>query len=425
MIKHQILRLSTGERVGVTEMPWTESVSLGVWAGVGGRHDPEPRSGLAHFVEHMVFKGTKRRSARRLNSDVESVGGNMDAYTSEDHTCFYVRGPVEHFSRFADVLFDLYQHSIFTGEDVRKEREVIAEEIAMYREQPQQHVEDLLCRTVWPKHPLGRPIAGTEESLKAITTPALRQHAASYFGRKNTVISVAGRVEAAEVRELLEKVIARGLPEGRRPATRLFKPGTGRPRIAAETRDIDQVQLTMAFHAPGRGTEHTHALRLLSVLLGENTSSRLWAELRERRGLCYDTSSDVTSLQDTGLLHIFAGIDPENVMETLKVIFRELRRFTDKPVSRTALKAACEFSIGSGRLASESPASQMTTMGECLLFYNRYITSAEYYAKLRAVTPEEIQAVARQVFRPSRLNIALVGPETDLARIRRMADGFG
>jgi predicted Zn-dependent peptidase len=412
MTKHHFTRLKTGELLCIAEMPHMESVSLGVWAGVGGRHDPMELGGLAHFVEHMIFKGTKRRSARRVNMEVESVGGSMDAYTSEDHTAFFVRGPAEHFPRFADVLLDIYRHSVFTDEDVEREREVIGEEIAMYKEQPQQQVEDLMWRSAWPDHPLGRPIAGTEESVRRIDTRALRKHAGSWFGRKNTIISVAGRVEAPRVRTVLEKLLARGLRDGRRPRTRPV-PVTRRrlsPRISAEKRDIDQVQIALAFHVPGRSSGQNAALRLLNVLLGENTSSRLWAALREDKGLCYDVGSDFTSLHETGLLHIFAGVDPDRLEKSLRVITRELARLVERGTTARALKAAAEYAIGSSRIALEAPPSQMTGMAESLLFYGRLIPPGDYEDTIRSVTPAHIDALARQIFQSGNLTAAFVGP---------------
>lgn len=422
MTKHHVLKLKTGETLCVVEMPWMQSVSLGVWAGVGGRHDPAELGGLAHFVEHMIFKGTGRRSARRLNIDVESVGGSMDAYTSEDHTCFFVRGPAEHFPRFADVLLDIYQHSVFTREDVARERDVITEEISMYKEQPQQQVEELLWKTAWPDHPLGRPIAGTEETLRRITARALRDYAGQWFGRKNTIISVAGRVEAAEVREVLERLLVRGLPTGRRPRARPFfhdKPRRS-PLIAVENRDIDQVQLALAIHVPGRCSGQTSALRLLNVLLGENTSSRLWSSLREDHGLCYDVGSDLTALHETGLLHIFAGMDPDKLEKSLRVIMRELGRITSRGVSLRSLKAACEYAIGSSRMGLEAPGSQMTGMAECLLFYGRWIPVEEQHRRLREITPAHVHALAKTIFQPGNFSAALVGPVPKKEEIAKM-----
>lgn len=421
----RLVRLENGMPLCVAEMPWMESVSIGVWAGIGGRHDPAALPGLAHFVEHMVFKGTTRRSARRLNSVVESVGGSMDAYTSEDHTSFFVRGPAEQFDRFADVLLDVYRHSIFDREDVRREREVIAEEIAMYREQPQQLIEDVLCRTVWPDHPLGRPIAGTVESVARIDVPALKRHAALWFGRRNTVVSVAGRIQAGDAARVFNRLLRTGPGDGRRPRLKRFvPPRRRRPVTGFEQRDVEQVQLALAFHAPDRHSPDLPALRLLNVLLGENTSSRLWNELRERRGLCYDAGSDITTLEDTGILHLFAGVDPDRLATALKVILRELRRLVERPVSRQALRAACEYAIGTSRMALESAVSQMTSLAESVLFYRRIIPVDESRDRLRAVTPAEVQALAARLFQPGRLAAAVVGPDKAAATmLTEMASG--
>jgi predicted Zn-dependent peptidase len=370
----------------------------------------------------MVFQGTRRRSARRLNRDVERAGGTMDAYTSEDHTAIFVRGPGEHFHGFMDVLLDLYQHSIFDPETAQKERDVISEEISMYREQPSQHVEDLLCRTVWPDHPLGQPIAGTETTIGRITAGQIRQHVKQYFGAGNAVMVVAGCVTTDQVRRSLGRLLPRGLPRARRAPEQLFHPKPRRtPAVIAEARDIDQVQLALAFHAPGRLHPCQPALRLLNVILGENTTSRLWVELRENRGLCYDSGSDITALAETGLLHLHAGVDPDKMDEVLKVIFRELRRLAEKPAGTVTLRSAAQFAIASNRMALESTSQQMTMMAESLLLYHREIDLETAKRRLLAVTPADVQRVAASLFRPGRLTVAMVGPEFDHRRVAAAA----
>ena len=414
MTNYHTFHLPGGTPVCVAEMPWMESVSTGIWTAVGGRHDPVRLTGLAHFTEHMVFQGTKRRSARRLNRDVEGAGGSMDAYTSEDHTAFFVKGPGEAFPRFMDVLLDLFQNSIFEPDTVTKERDVISEEISMYREQPSQHVEDLLCRTVWPGHPLGRPIAGTEQSLERINAESLQDHAHKYFGSGNSLISIAGRITKAQVEETLLRLLPQGFPKDSPTRDRPFQFQSRRvPSVVSEVRDIDQVQLALAFHAAGRFDSSQPALRLLNVILGENTSSRLWNELREKRGLCYDSGSDVTALSDTGLLHIYAGVDPDKFHSVIKIIFKELRKLATKPVSPAALRAAADFSIASGRMAMESTSHQMTMMAESRLLYGRPMDLGEIQRRLRAVTPEQVRRTAERIFRPGRLTAAMVGPELD------------
>ena len=422
MTKYHLFNLPSGTPVCVAEMPWMESVSAGIWANVGGRHDPTRKTGLAHFAEHMIFQGTKRRSARRLNRDVEGQGGTMDAYTCEDHTAFFVRGPGAHFPRFMDVLLDIYQNSLVDGDVVKKERDVIAEEISMYREQPSQYVEELLCRTVWPRHPLGLPIAGTEKTIDRITPQDIKSHVSKYFGSGNSVISVAGRITVEEVREVLSSILPSDLPGDSKPGRRPFLLTSRRvPAVVSETRDTDQVQLALAFHAPGRLHPSQYALRLLNVILGENTSSRLWIELRENRGLCYDAGSDINSVQETGLLDIHAGIDPDKTEQVLKVIFTELRKLAERPVSASVLRAAVDFSIHASRMALESTAHQMTIMAESVLLYGRMIDLERVHRRLQAVTPEQIQRIAATIFRPGRLTAAMVGPEVDHELILKAA----
>lgn len=426
MTQYQQFHLPCGTPVCVAEMPWMESVSTGLWAAVGGRHDPARYAGLAHFAEHMLFQGTKHRSARRLNREVERAGGTMDAFTSEDHTAFFIRGPGEHFPGFMEVLLDLFLHSKIESYAVEKERDVIGEEISMYREQPSQHVEDLLCRTLWPKHALGNPIAGYERTIKHITKSEIESHVNRFLGAGNTVISVAGKVTVEQVRKTMARLLPEGLPGARRAPFRPFRlPPRRTPAVISEKRELDQVQLAVAFHSPGRHDPSQYALRLLNVIIGENTSSRLWVELREKRGLCYDSGSDITALQDTGVMHLYAGVDPEKIDEALKVIFRELRVLKEKAVSPSALKAAMEFTLSASRMGMESTSNQMTMMAESLLLYGKQLDQERIQRKIRAVTPEQVRKVAETLFRPGRLTVAMVGPEYDHAHVLKAARGLG
>ncbi len=407
-----IQTLRHGAKLAVAEMPWMESISLGIYVGIGSRHDPARLSGLAHFAEHLFFKGTKKRNARQLSLDIESVGGSADAFTSEEHTCFYLRGPAEEFPHFAEVLVDMFLGSTFPLEEVEREREVISEEISMYQEQPGSRAEDLLCRTMWPEHPLGRPISGDEASLRRIRRADLLDHAASFYGQKNTVLALAGRIETEEAVRTLNQVLGRRLPSGRKPAVRRNpRQHFGRgPKMAIDRRETEQTQLALACHGPGRDKANAHALKLLNVLVGENTSSRLWHELREKRGWCYQIDSDVTPLSDTGLFQVFAGVDPANLDRAAKLIWKELRHFAERPVPKSELDRAVAYTIGSGRLSLESTASQMMWIGESLLFHGSMITIEEAHRRLKRITPEQLQRLAAQLFRPENLGLAVVGP---------------
>ncbi len=411
-MKPQIIELPRGERLAVAEMPWMESVSFGIFVGVGSRHDPARCSGLAHFAEHLFFKGTRRFPARKLSLEIERLGGSADAFTSEEHTCFYIRGPAESFPRFAELLLDMFLDSTFPHEEVEREREVISEEISMYQEQAPSRVEDLLCHTMWPGHPLGRPISGDEASLRRIRREDLVRHARTHYGRANAVLAVAGKVEAVNAAEILSELIARRFPPGRRPAHRLGPRrqfGKG-PKWKCERREIEQTQIALAVHAPGRQGTAPQVMKILNVLAGENTSSRLWHQLREKRGWCYQVESEATSLSDTGLFQVFAGVDPTNTAKAVRLIWKELRRFAEKPVPQRDLDHAISYTLGSGRLSFENTASLMLWIGESLLFHGHILSVEESQKRLASVTREQIQRLSQRLFQSGNLGVAIVGP---------------
>jgi predicted Zn-dependent peptidase len=404
--EYQTSELPNGLRAAVAEMPFMESVTLGIWAGIGSRHESDAESGIAHFVEHMVFKGTKNRTARQLTTEVEAAGGSIEAYTMADQTCYYIKGPAETFPRFLDVLADLYQNAVFPEEDVDREREVIHEEIVMYREQPNHHIEDLLGMAAWPDSPLGRPITGSEDSITAIDGDDMRNFVAQNYTGSRSVAAVAGRITASEVLPMLESMLG-SLPAGVPVKTPVQT--SSAPRVLYDQRDSEQVHLALGFPCWGRFDRRHDALRLLHVLLGGSMSSRLWQKLREDRGLCYEVQADVLTLDDIGLFQIYAGVDANNVQETLRLVLAELRDLVDNGPTENELREACQYAIGTQRMALESTSSQMMWAGESLLSYGRVIDPADARKALTAVTTEAVANAARECFTHQNLAAAFVG----------------
>jgi predicted Zn-dependent peptidase len=420
-MKPQVLTLANGIPLALMELPAMESVSIGVFVDIGARHDPAPLSGMAHFAEHLFFKGTKKRSARELSVATETLGGSADAFTSEEHTCFYMRGPAEDFAHYAEVLLDMFLNSTFPADEVEREREVISEEISMYFEQPPSRAEDLLCQTMWPKHPLGRSISGDEKSLRRISRQHLINHTKAHYGKKNIVLAVAGKITAAQVTSTLNKLFTGTMNPGKRPTHRPNpKSAFGRgPQITIETRAIEQTQLALGFHAPGRDQiGSAEVLKLLNVVAGENTSSRLWQEVREKRGWCYQIETDPTVLSDTGLFQVYAGVDPANADKALDLIWKELKKLADKPVPKAELERAISYTIGSNRLSLENTANYMQWIGEALLFHREVVDLATAHEKLRKVTAAQLQEFAASIFTPENMGLVVVGPEIDTDRLQ-------
>jgi predicted Zn-dependent peptidase len=408
--RYRVSVLENGVRIASVRMPERQGVSLGFWAGVGGRHERVEQNGMAHFLEHLLFKGTRRRSALELSEEVEGVGGSLDAFTSEDHTCYYAKALSRHLPMLCDVLADMYVCSRLPAEEITREREVIREEIAMYRDQHSQHVEEMLAEALWPRHPLGRPLTGTVESVGRMGRAALKDFLLQHYSARNTIVSAAGDVDHEELVRLLRPSLGR-LSEGRKSGfQRVRRVGGGGPRFNVLAEDAEQTQLALGFHAFGRRDPRRHALKLMSVLLGENMSSRLFQRLREQHGLCYSVSSSTLTLAETGAVHISAGLERGKLRKAVAMILGELRRIQDRAPSVAELRKACDYTVGQTVLGLEGTGSQMTWIGESLIGFGRVVDPAETERGVLAVTPAEVQAVARDCLRMERLAVAVIGP---------------
>jgi predicted Zn-dependent peptidase len=414
---YRLSKLRNGTRIATIEMPWMNSVSVGIWAGIGGRHESEEQCGISHFIEHMLFKGTKRRSAKRITETVEGVGGYLNAFTTEDHTCYYAKGAARHLARLSDVLVDMYVESQLEQPEIDREREVIREEILMYRDHPAQHVQELLSETLWPGHPLGRPLTGTETTISRLQRAELLNFMRGNYNGRSTVVTVAGKATHSEVVAQFESVLG-NLPEGQVPRYRRWRERRHAPRISMVPEETEQTHLAMAFHAFGRHDERRFALKLLSVMLGENMSSRLFQRLREQHGFCYSVQSGVVTLSDSGALNVTAGLDPAKLERALRMILREFKQMCSRSPSRSELRNAKDYTIGQTELGLESTTNQIMWMGESVLGYGRLQDLNEIERRVMAVTPEDIQAVACYCLDQSRLALAIVGPAPDESRIR-------
>jgi predicted Zn-dependent peptidase len=419
--------LPNGLRVATAEMPHMASVCIGLWAGVGSRHESARLNGAAHFLEHLLFKGTRRRTARRISGEVEALGGYLDAFTSEDHTCYFAKAEATRLPALADVLADLYQHSRMPPIEVERERGVIREEIMMYRDQPAQVAEELLAAAMWPAHPLGRPLAGTEKSLAALRREDLLAFWRTGYHGRSSVLTVAGKIRHEDVLTQVAPLLA-SLPAGRQRPFARWQAGADRkntvrrrranqdaaagPRVVVDCRDCEQVQLALGFVAPGRHDANRFATRVLSALLGEKMDSRLFQSLRERRGLCYSVQSDLATFAETGLLSISAGLEAGHVPGALRLIRQELDRLCAEPVGARELRETRDYLVGQHRLGLESTTNQMMWLGESVLGHGRVIDPEEVTRLLGGVDAAAVQAAACACGRAGFRALVAVGPLT-------------
>jgi predicted Zn-dependent peptidase len=400
-------------------MPHMTSVSLGLWVGVGSRYEPEHLNGVCHFIEHLLFKGTKKRSAKEISQAVEGIGGYLNAFTSEEVTCLHSRACAGHFDDLLDVLTDMFLRSRFAPADIRKERDVIKDEVAMYRDQPQHYVHELLNATLWPRQALGRPITGTRRSLDRISREHLLGYLRSHYVAGNAFVVAAGNLKRREV----VKTVARhtrffsvGQPPHFAPAANK----QAQPRVRLFTKQTEQSQMALGIRTCSRHDDRRYAVRLLNTILGENMSSRLFQVVREDRGLAYSIYSVPSFFADTGDLVISAGLDHENLEKTIRLVARELRRMIASSPSSGELRRARDYVIGQIDLGLESTENQMNWVGEQLVGYGRVILPERVKERLREIRPGDIRDVAREFLRPERLNLALISPLKSWPGLRRV-----
>ncbi len=387
--------LPGGPRLAHAHLPESECAALSIYIPVGSRDETgNIPSGLAHFSEHMAFKGTKTRSAKELTLAIESGGGQANACTSEDYTVYEAQGEAELMPALLDVLTDMVWRSTFPENEIELERDVIGEEITMIRETPSDHINDLLAAATWPEHPLGQSISGSIESIAKIDRACLLNFANTHHFRSDLVIATAGPMPAEAVLEILLPLLPKKF---KAPTPRSNKKISPCKEII-ERRPTDQLQLALAWHTPGRHAQERHALRMLSLILGESSSSRLFTELREERGLCYQVGSEVSLFEETGALQILAGLDPESREESLQTLFKETADLANNGPRPGELDRAKRLAIAQSKLGFESTSAHCSWVGEGLLFFGNIPSPQQARENLLQVTDEQVQAIAKKIF---------------------------
>jgi len=343
--RYQIAHLDNRLQVATAVMPAMQSVAVGVWVGVGGRHEPARLCGISHFIEHLLFKGTRRRTAKQISQEVEGIGGYLNAFTSEEHTCYFAKASADKLALLLDVLMDIYLEPRLAPADLAKEREVIKEEIQMYLDRPDQQVHELLNELLWPNQPLGRPLTGTRKTMDAITRRDVLAYKTRHYVADNTLIAVAGPPEHAAVTEMVRRVTLH-IRSGR--CVRFSPAHSSRrgPLLRLHAKETEQTHVAMAVHTFSRHDPRRYALKLLNVILGENMSSRLFQVVREQHGLAYAISSATSYFADAGALVVSAGLDNAHLGKALRLVARELSRMASKPPSEAELQRAKDYAIG-------------------------------------------------------------------------------
>ena len=399
--------LPNGIRIVTERMPHVRSVAVGVWVETGSRHEPDERGGVSHLIEHLVFKGTATRSAEEIARTMDSVGGQMDAFTTKEHTCFYVQVLDEHLGLAVDLLTDILLHPSFDGEELEREKSVVLQEIKMVEDTPDDVIHDLFAAQVWAGHPLGRPILGTRELVTGFSRDAIAAHFVDEYLPPRLIIAVAGNVTHDEVVDLF----GRGFNGYQRPvAPRAQQPAVLQPGVNIVQKTLEQVHLVMGFPGLHHSAPERYALFLLNDVIGGSMSSRLFQEVRERQGLVYSIHSGVQAFADTGTLYLYAATDAPNFSKVLKSILKELRIVKKSGVTAEELRRAKDHLKGSLMLSLESTSSRMNRLAKHELHLGSFLTMDEMLAAIDAVRHEEVQALVSELLDEERLALTTLGP---------------
>ena len=391
-------------------MPHTRSVSMGVWVNVGARDENLSESGLSHFIEHMIFKGTRRRSAFQIAKEFDAIGGHTNAFTTMENTCYHAKVMDTHTETMADILSDIFLNSSFDPLEVEKERPVILQEIGMVEDSPDEYVHLLSGKNFWGDNPLGRSILGNPENIIRFDAELIKKFFHRLYQPDRIVVSVAGNVAHTSIIDRVGPAFESIRP-GNGIAERLAP--VGQSLVDLNYRELEQIHICLG--APGLSITdpRRYAYSLLNTILGGNMSSRLFQEIREKRGLAYTVYSFVTSHVDTGMFGIYFALDPKRALATTELVLNEIHKLRNEAVAAAELQGAVEYTKGSLLLASESNDNQMVRSAQNEIHFNRIIRLPEVIKKIESVSAAEILELSKSLFENNKISLTLLGPVKD------------
>jgi predicted Zn-dependent peptidase len=399
--------LKNGIRIVSKRMPHARSVSMGVWVDVGARDESELESGLSHLIEHMIFKGTRKRSAFQIAKEFDAIGGHTNAFTAMENTCYHARVMDTHTETMVDILSDIFINSVFDPAEVEKERPVILQEIGMVEDSPEEYVHVLSGYNFWGDNPLGRSILGSPKNIIQFDAQMIKKFFHRLYQPERIVISAAGNLDHNRLVDLVQ------------PTFETIKPGNGFPQritpqgcsvVDLTHRDLEQMHICLSAKGLSITDPRRYAFSLLNTILGGNMSSRLFQEVREKRGLAYSVYSFISSHGDTGMFGAYVGVAPKRAQETTRLVLDEIHRLRKKQVESSELKGAIEYTKGGLLLASESIDNQMVRSAQNEIHFGCEIPLQEIIEKVEAVTQDDILELANDLFHPRQMALTLLGP---------------
>jgi len=402
-------KLDNGLKIITQRLSGVNSLSLGIWINIGGRFETPEQKGISHLLEHLLFKGSKKYSCRQIKESIEGVGGALNGFTSEELTCYLVKIPSRYWMQALDILADMVVNPCLKQADLVKEKTVVLEELKMYRDLPQSYVYELLDELLWPRQALGAPVIGTVESVSSISRDTLSLFQKTHYTPANIVVAAAGLVEHDLLAKKVSGIFSRE-DSGIRNTFTAAREIQTKQQLKIFHKDTEQTHMALGFHALKRDHPLKHAQGLLHVILGANMSSRLFNEVREKRGLAYEIGTSVKRYHDSGAFLVHAGIDNRKVVPCLELIFQELDKIKSKPVTKDEFKRAKEFYLGQLMLALEDTMEYMLWMGESMACLDKVHTLEEVIREVNKVRIADLEQVGQQIFRQEKINLALIGP---------------
>lgn len=396
-------------KVAAYPMGHMESVSFGIWIRAGGRYETPSNSGISHLLEHLLFKGTKKRDMKTIKEEIEGRGGSFNGFTAEEFTCYLVKLLAKDAELGIDILSDMVLNPRLDEEEVKKEKSVIIEEINMYKDIPAHYVHEILAEMMWPGQPLGMPLAGTPESVTSLTRNAVSGYKERYYNPKNMLLVGVGKVDENELTRLAEKYMTNascGAPS----QFEKVKLAQKAPAVRVHSKETEQTHLAIGIHSLDRFHPDKYILSILNIILGANMSSRLFHIVRDEMALCYEISSSVRKYEDSGALVISAGVDEKKLIKATELILKQLSRLRKEPVGSDELRRAKEYYKGQLLFALEDTMSHMLWLGEKIAAGEKEFSVKSILERIDSIVPDDIARVACDVFRNDNLNLAVIGP---------------
>jgi len=409
--------LDNGLKVAAETMNHMESVAMGIWIRAGGRFETAGNNGISHLLEHLLFKGTAGRDMMTIKQQIEGRGGSFNGFTAEEHTCYLVKVLAKDAALGLDILSDMVLHPKLDAAELQKEKDVIIEEINMYKDIPSHYVHEILAEMMWPDQPLGFPLAGTVESVRSVTRERLLEYKETCYNPKNMLVTATGKIAEGELAGLARKYF-RGAAEGKASKFSKVSLVQKSPGLKLVTKDTEQTHMALGFHAVDRFHPDKHVLSLINIILGANMSSRLFHIVRDEMALCYEISSSIRRYEDCGAFVVSAGVDNKKLVRALEVILKEIARLKREPVSREELDRAKEYYKGQLLFALEDTMSHMLWLGEKMISGEKDFSVRSILSRIDAVSPDDLARMANGMLRNGGLNLAVIGPVKDDGDIR-------